>query len=338
MKLVKGILAVSFSIFLIGAALFLVAFGTSGWDADALGGVEHKTALHEIDGEIRNIDVDVDDADVTFVISEGETTKVVCNESNKNEIYVTENGGRLMINEDREWYDYIFDKSSYSVVVYLPAGEYGELMLEGESSDVTVPAGLVFSEVEIEVTSGEVDFAAGVRRGADFELTSGDVKITGCSMGSLSIDLSSGDVDVRAVAVEGKMEIESTSGDISIFDVTFKDISVETTSGDSSLSGARGENAYVHHTSGVATLHDAVLSDRMVIESTSGEISFDGCDAGSVDIRTTSGDVDGTFLTPKTFDADSTSGDVRVPYPSSGDPCRIRTTSGDINILVVEDQ
>ena len=336
MKAIKAILKISLCIFLVGLTLFLVLFGAAGWDPDVFSGVERTTTVHGIEGEIKNIYVDMSEADVTFAVGESDEIEVVCNESNKTRFIVTEAGGRLMIIEERAWYDQIFDRSSYSVVLYLPAGEYGELEIDGASSDVTVPSDFAFSSVEIDVTSGDVDFTADVSGSVDIEKVSGDARIAGCGLGSLSIDSTSGEIDVSDAVVVGNIEIESTSGDVTVINASFAEFSLESTSGELTIRGARGVNAYISHGSGETLLRDTVLSGRIIVESTSGNISLDSCDATSVDIDTTSGDVTATFLTPKTFDVDTTSGDKRVPYPSVGDPCRIRTTSGDVDILIVE--
>ncbi len=317
MKFIKGLLLVSLSLFLLGSAVFLISFGASGWDAEAISAVEKETRTYEIEGNISRFDFDLSSANLSFKESEDGTFKVVCNQSNKTRFYVNDDGGTLEIEEVCEWYNRIFNWAQYSVTVYLPAGEYGSLDIECASSDISLCAGLSFSTLDIECTSGDIEIFCSVRGETEIEVTSGNVKLS-------------------EVTVSGSCVVDSNSGDVLISKSSFDRLYIESTSGDTLLSSVRGDKLTVICTSGETTLKDVILTDRLYIDATSGDVELEGCDAASIEIETTSGDVEGTILTPKTFDARATSGDVRVPYPSSGSPCKIRTTSGDIDILIAD--
>lgn len=58
------------------------------------------------------------------------------------------------------------------------------------------------------------------------------------------------------------------------------------------------------------------------------------CDAGSIYIEMTTGGVECSFLTPKAVSAHTTTGSVDVPDSDSGGSCEIKTTTGDIEVVI----
>ena len=72
----------------------------------------------------------------------------------------------------------------------------------------------------------------------------------------------------------------------------------------------------------------------MNIDTDTGDVKLDACDANSIDIETDTGDVMGYLLTPKIFDTDTGTGDIRVEQSTSGGLCKIRTSTGDIEITI----
>ena len=338
MKFIKGLLMISLCIFLLGATVFLISFGAAGWDPEALSAVEKENVTHKPEGNIKSFELDMDSASVSFKLSEDDALSVVCNQSNKTRFSVRTEGDILEIEEVCAWYNRIFNWTNYSVTIYLPVGEYGSLEHEGGSSDIEVCAGLTFATLDIESASGDIKLACSVKGTTEVEATSGCVSIAETTFGTLSLDTTSGDVYLSRVTVDGACSIDLTSGDITASDSAFSNLIIDSTSGEVNISGVLGNDLYITSTSGDIELYDVLMTGRLTINGTSSDIEFERCDAKNIEIVTTSGDIEGSFLTPKSFDADTTSGDERVPYPSSGDPCRLRTTSGDIEIFIVEKQ
>ena len=68
------------------------------------------------------------------------------------------------------------------------------------------------------------------------------------------------------------------------------------------------------------------------INGVTGDIKFDQCDALNIFVETTTGSVKGTIMTSKIFNCQSTSGSVHYPDTYTGGICKIKTTTGTINI------
>ena len=75
-------------------------------------------------------------------------------------------------------------------------------------------------------------------------------------------------------------------------------------------------------------------SGKITVKVTTGDVELEACDGGELFLKATTGDVEGTLLTPKTFEANATTGKVDVPNPSTGGLCKIKTTTGDIQIRI----
>ena len=229
--------------------------------------------------------------------------------------------GVLTIQEidDRQWYERIglfANLCPQRMIVYLPEETYGLLDVCVVSGDVSLPEGFAFSNVTLKSTSGDISFAAVATGDVNIEVTSGDVAVSGSIGGALEISCTSGDVVVSG-SIDGALEIFGTSGDIEIKNVTPTSVTIQNTSGD-------------------IDMVDVVCSEACMIEKGSGSVNLKCCDALSFNIATTSGDIRASLLSAKSFDCRSTSGGVHTPNDGNGGMFRARSTSGGINITVVE--
>ena len=188
------------------------------------------------------------------------------------------------------------DDDDPTVIVYLPAGDYGSLTVNTTSGDVE--------------SSGQLNFAT-----ANMTTTSGDIEIAGSVTQSLVCNSTSGDVDISSPAA-GAVQVNTTSGDVELTGVSAQSLSIHTNTGD-------------------VDLERTVASGAMEVSTTSGDIELERSDAASLTLSTTSGDVEGSLLTGKTFSASSTSGRVSVPASTPGaGACSVSTTSGSIRLTV----
>lgn len=113
----------------------------------------------------------------------------------------------------------------------------------------------------------------------------------------------------------------------------YQKLNIRTVSGDICISNINVDTFNCKSTSGDIELLNVVALNAFEIKTTSGDIDFAACDSKNISLISTSGDVEGSLLSGKNFIVDTTSGDIDVP-PSSADggECRIKTTSGDIEI------
>lgn len=112
------------------------------------------------------------------------------------------------------------------------------------------------------------------------------------------------------------------------------DIQVDTTSGDITIGAIRTDELQLDTTSGDIELYGTVGSD-LRCNSTSGDIEFDRLDFQKLDMDTTSGDIEGSLIgayADYRIETDTTSGDSNLQnQPGRGTRSfRADTTSGDI--------
>ena len=188
------------------------------------------------------------------------------------------------------------DDDDPTVIVYLPAGDYGSLTVNTTAGDIE--------------SAGQLNFAS-----ANLTSTAGDIDITGSVTQSLVCTTTTGDVEVNSPAA-GAVQISTNTGDAELTGVSAQSLSIQTNTGD-------------------ADLERTVAAGAIEISTTTGDIELERSDAASLTLSTTSGDVEGSLLTGKTFSASSISGRVSVPASTAGaGACNISTTSGSIRLTV----
>lgn len=156
---------------------------------------------------------------------------------------------------------------------------------------------------------------AGTYSALAVKATTGDISIPkNFSFASADIDVTTGDI-ICSAAVSGDMTLHITTGDVQLSDVTCRNLTATGTTGD-------------------ITLNNVIASESFFIKRGTGDVSFVACDASELTVKTTTGDITGTLLTAKTFVAHATTGDVKVPGTTSGGTCKLKTTTGDIQITL----
>ena len=188
------------------------------------------------------------------------------------------------------------DDDDPTVIVYLPAGDYGSLTVNTTAGDIE--------------SAGQLNFAS-----ANLTSTAGDIDITGSVTQSLVCTTTTGDVEVNSPAAGA--------------------VQISTNTGDAELTGVSAQSLSIHTNTGDADLERPVAAGAIEISTTTGDIELERSDAASLTLSTTSGDVEGSLLTGKTFSASSTSGRVSVPASTPGaGACNVSTTSGSIRLTV----
>ena len=188
------------------------------------------------------------------------------------------------------------DDDDPTVIVYLPAGDYGSLTVNTTAGDIE--------------SAGQLNFAS-----ANLTSTAGDIDITGSVTQSLVCTTTTGDVEVNSPAAGA--------------------VQISTNTGDAELTGVSAQSLSIHTNTGDADLERPVAAGAIEISTTTGDIELERSDSASLTLSTTSGDVEGSLLTGKTFSASSTSGRVSVPASTPGaGACNVSTTSGSIRLTV----
>ena len=188
------------------------------------------------------------------------------------------------------------DDDDPTVILYLPAGNYGALTVSTTSGDVEA--------------SGQLNFSA-----ANLTTVSGDIEIGGSVTGSVICNTTSGDVELRCPSAGA--------------------VQINTTSGDAELTGCYVESLTVLSTSGDTDLEHTIVAGAVTVDTTSGDIDLERSDAASLSLSTVTGEVEGSLLSGKTFAVSSGMGRVSVPESTPGaGACNVTTSSGDVRLFV----
>ena len=317
-KALKICLIVAASLFAAGTMIFVGVMSVLKWDFRKLATVRYENNSYDITEAYKNVSVFTDTADIVFVPSEDSVTRVVCYEAEKERHSVRVVDGTLVIERinTKKWYDYIgIGFGSPKITVYMPAEEYGALLVKSSTGDTEIAKDFKFASIDVSESTGNVKSAASVSGEVKIKTSTGYITLENMSAGSIDLSVSTGNVVASGIACAGSIEIEVSTGKTYLTDVTCKTLESEGDTGD-------------------ITLKNVVAGERFSIERSTGDVKFEGCDAAEIFVKTDTGDVEGTLLSDKVFVVNTDTGKVSVPNSIVGGRCQIETDTGDIKITV----
>ncbi len=233
------------------------------------------------------------------------------------------NDGTLYITyiDNRNWFEKLggFWYEESMVTLYLPHNKYYKLEIDVKSSDVFVSNEFEFQCVEITTSSGDIDFQADVGdMNAKLKSTSGDITLSNISKGGFGIESSSGDVTLNNVHLCEKLIINND------------DIANELNNIYDSFALSVGIT--VKTVSGDVEINDVRTLD-LFIETTSGEIELnDVYNYLALQVESTSGDIDAdNTMSLANASFKTTSGDISFEGLDSYAVITLASTSGDID-------
>ena len=314
MKIVAKIsLIVAAALVILGTLIFTIAMSLNDWDFRKLsnGGLEQKT--YEETGEFNDISISALYEDVIFLPYDGDGCKVVCDERDKvsHSVVVADGTLKIQSQDDRAWYEKLFNFGEEKMTVYLPNVEYNALTLTGNTGDIVIPKDFSFESIDLELSTGDIECFASATGGVKIALSTGDVDIENVSVSSLDITTSTGEISVDSVNCDGEVKIKVSTGDVELSNLTCKSLV---------SSGNTGE----------IELDNVIASGEINIERTTGDVEFKRCDAAQISVTTDTGDVSGSLLSNKIFITSTDTGRISVPNSSSGGKCEITTSTGNI--------
>lgn len=286
----------------LGAAISICALAAVGHDLSQLNTVKYTAYTHEISEDFSGLRIVSAACDVRLLPAQDGQCKVVCAQTDQVTYAVGVENGILTIrhSDERSWYDTIsinFNTSDeMAILVYLPQTAYDSLYVNCTSGDISIPNCFTFADAQLHSTSGEITCTACVDGTLLLESVSGNLEISGCTASALKASTTSGEIDISRVNA-ASLSVSSTSGD--------------------------------------ADLEDVIVAGELSVDTTSGEIELERCDGNNLLLSSVSGDISGSLLSGKQFDVQTISGETHVPPSASGGQCKIRTTSGEIEIKIV---
>ncbi|MBE6644175.1 MAG: DUF4097 domain-containing protein [Ruminococcaceae bacterium] len=317
-KTMKAWLIVAAFFIAIGIITFAVIMTINGWDFTKLGTGKYETNTYELNEEFSTISIITDTADIVFVPSDDEKCKVVCYEVEKEKHSVSVADGVLTVNavDTRKWYDHIgINFKTQKITIYLPEAEYSSLSIEASTGDTKIPNDFKFENIDISVSTGDVNCFASATETIKIAATTGDISVADISAGLLDLSVSTGQVTVSNVICSGNVKIGVSTGDTLMSDVECKSVISNGSTGD-------------------IVLKNVIAAETFSIERSTGDVKFDGSDAAEIYIETDTGDVRGSLLSDKTFIVNTDAGKESYPKGTTGGRCEITTDTGDIIITI----
>jgi len=297
-------LMIAVSLMLVGCILFCVMSALA----------KYETNTYEVDEAFSDISITTDTADIIFALSDDGKCKVECYEEENAKHSVTVENDVLVVRINRPWYDYIgYNFGSPKITVYLPKTEYNALSINESTGKVEIPKDYLFENVDISLSTGNVNFCASVSKLVKIEATTGNIRVENISAGALDLSVTTGKVNVLGVASREDITVGVSTGKAYLTDISCKSVISSGTTGSISLS-------------------NVIATNKFSIERSTGDVEFNGCDADEIYVKTNTGNVTGSFLSNKVFITDTDTGSVDVPKTVTGGRCEINTHTGDIKI------
>lgn len=318
-KATKVWLITAAALVLIGCVLFAGVAALLKWDFTKLATVQYETNTYEISETFDCISINSDTADTQFVFSETGKCEVVCFDEENLKHSVSVEDGTLIIEliDARSSFDYVrhigINVGSPRITVYLPKTEYASLLIRESTGDVQIPQNFIFRDVDIHLSTGDVDFSASVSDTLKIRTSTGWIHAQNLSAGELDLTASTGAVTVSGVSCEGDVRVKVTTGKVNLTDIACK-------------------NVFTNGNTGDIFMKNVLASETFSIERSTGDVAFDACDAAEIFVTTDTGDVSGTLCSDKVFFTQTDTGDVDVPQSLTGGRCEITTDTGDIRL------
>lgn len=319
-KSIKIWLIIAVSLVAIGLIAFAGAMAACSWDFTKLSTVKYVTNTYEVNGDFDGISIDVDTTEVEFAPSDDERCRVVCVESEKIKHSASVQGGTLVINavDTLKWYDYIrLSFEAPKITVYLPESEYASLSIDTDTGDIAIPEDFTFEYLRINGDTADVVCMASVLNAIEINLSTGGIKADGITAGEIDLTTSTGDINMNSVAADGNITVGTDTGTVKLNGVTCADFSAESDTGN-------------------ITLANVVAEGCFSIENDTGDVRFENSNALEISVKTSTGDVTGTLLSEKVFITETSTGNISVPKTITGGRCEITTSTGDIDIKIIE--
>lgn len=316
----KILIVIAVIILIVALVVFLSAFIAAGFDFSKIGKARYDTHVYTADTNFSKIDIHSAVDDITFKPSSDGKCSIECLEPEKVTHTVSVEDGVLKIGvrDERIWIDFIalFSKSP-SITVYLPSDTYQSIAVECVTGNITIPGAFSFGSVAVKGGTGNVLCMSSATDSISITSTTGNITVTGVHTNSLTLNATTGNITASTIECGSDVKVNVTTGTIKFVDFNCGSLTCKETTGSLHLT-------------------NVIASGDFTIESTTGSVFFEKCDANNIIVKTTTGNVTGSLKSAKQFNAKSTTGKVTVPGTTTGGLCEISTTTGNINVYVVD--
>lgn len=262
---------------LLGVALCVVSAARADFDWEKLSTVPLAAKTYGIDQQVTAIVVESEEGSVRLLPAGDGECRAVCTENENGslryDVSVSDGVLSVQARDQRRWYERIgIFIADVGVELYLPQGDYEGLTVRTSSGSVHVTEDFSFDQVQLESSSGSVNFSAGVEGALAVKTSSGRVSLTNVTCASLNAQTSSGGIRLTDVIALDTLHAQSSSGSVRLTRCDGATLNIRTSSG--SVSGT-------------------LLSDKVFLTDTSsGSINVPRTVTGGVcEVTTSSGSI-----------------------------------------------
>ena len=282
---------------LIGCILFAGVMTSLRWDFTGLATVQYETNTYEISEVFDGISMNTDTADIVFALSEDGECSVVCREKENAKHSVAVKDGTLTIEQidNRTFHNFIgfigLNFGTPEITIYLPKTEYSSLRIDESTGDIKMPKDFTFKDVDITLSTGDVDFSASASGMIKIKTSTGNIRMENVSAGTLDLSVTTGKVTASGVTCAGDVTIGASTGDACLSDITCRSVISTGDTGDISLK-------------------NVIAAEKFSIERSTGDVRFENSDAAEIFVETDTGYVTGSLLSDKVFIVQTDTGDI----------------------------
>ncbi len=293
-----------------------VAFAAFGFSFNKLETKEYVTNTYKVTDDFTDINIVADTEKIDFMPSDDGQCKVVCVEEKDHPhiVKVEKNTLNVSMKPEVGIFNPGIGTQDMSITVYLPETAYGNVAIEGDTSDVNIPTGFCFEDINVTLDTGSTVCSASANKAVHFASETGAITIFGMNPDSLDVETDTGVIKISGI--DGKfISLNSDTGNMTLSDIEADEMNLESDTGI-----VRFENC---------------ISRQLSVVTNTGNITFDECDAETIYATSDTGNITGTLLSDKNFVTQTDTGKVSVPASGTGGECEFITDTGNIEIEVI---
>ncbi len=187
--------------------------------------VKYKTNTYEVSKAFSDILISTDTADIIFALSDDGTCRVECYEGENAKHSVTVENDVLIVKINKSWYDYIgYNFGLSKITVYLPKAEYNALSINESTGNVEIPKDYLFENVNISLSTGDVNFFASVSKLVKIKAITGNIRVENTSAGALDLSVTTGKVTVSGVTCRDDITVDVVTGSAYLTDSSCRSV------------------------------------------------------------------------------------------------------------------
>ena len=178
-----------------------------------------ETHEYEIKENFNDITIIADTTDIQLILSENQSTFIVCEEEKNanHSVVVKENTLRIEAVNNKKWYEHIgINISTPKITVYLGKNGCANISLKTDTGDISLDNIIASGKLVIEVDTGNVNFEACDASEVFIKTDTGNVAGSFLTDKVVFAESETGNIDIPKVIADEKCEVITYTGNIKI--------------------------------------------------------------------------------------------------------------------------